>query len=63
MLKRTALFLAFGAILLMPLSQGQNSNTGEIKGSVMDPSGAMVPGRGGVHQESADRGRDGHDDE
>jgi hypothetical protein len=44
MLKRTALFLAIGAILLAPLARAQNSNTGEIKGSVMDPSGALVPG-------------------
>ena len=46
MLKRTALFLAIGAILFAPLASGQNSNTGEIKGSVMDPSGAVVPGAG-----------------
>jgi outer membrane receptor protein involved in Fe transport len=46
MLKRTALFLAMGAILCAPLSRAQNSNTGEIKGSVMDPSGAVVPGAG-----------------
>jgi len=44
MLKRTALFLAIGAILLAPLARAQNANTGEIKGSVMDPSGAVVPG-------------------
>jgi outer membrane receptor protein involved in Fe transport len=43
MLKRTALFLAIGAILIAPLARAQNSNTGEIKGSVMDPSGAVVP--------------------
>ena len=43
MLKRTALFLAIGAILCVPFARAQNSNTGEIKGSVMDPSGALVP--------------------
>ena len=32
------------ANLLTPLARGQNSNTGEIKGSVTDPSGAVVPG-------------------
>ncbi len=44
MLKRTALFLVIGAILYAPHARGQNSNTGELKGSVMDPSGAVVPG-------------------
>lgn len=44
MLKRTALFLILGALLFAPLSRAQNSNTGEIKGAVMDPSGAVVPG-------------------
>jgi outer membrane receptor protein involved in Fe transport len=44
MLKRTALFLAIGAILCAPLARAQNANTGEIKGAVLDPSGAVVPG-------------------
>ena len=44
MLKRTALFLALGAILCVPLARAQNANTGELKGSVMDPSGALMPG-------------------
>jgi len=44
MLKRMALFLSVGAILLAPLARAQNANTGELKGSVMDPSGAVVPG-------------------
>ena len=29
---------------LAPLSRAQNANTGEIKGTVIDPSGAVVPG-------------------
>lgn len=44
MLKRTALFLAIGAILCAPLATAQNANTGELKGSVTDSSGALVPG-------------------
>ncbi len=44
MLKRTALFLVIGAILCAIPGSAQNSNTGEIKGSVTDPSGAVVPG-------------------
>jgi outer membrane receptor protein involved in Fe transport len=31
-------------MVLVPLARAQNANTGEIKGSVMDPSGAVVPG-------------------
>ncbi len=31
------------ANLIAPLARGQNSNTGEIKGTVTDPSGAVVP--------------------
>jgi len=31
------------AILFAPLVRAQNSNTGELKGAVMDPSGAVVP--------------------
>src|SRR5271155_1415700 len=31
------------AILWAPLAGAQNSNTGEIKGSATDPSGAVVP--------------------
>ena len=38
----TALLIA--AICLAPIVRAQNANTGEIKGSVMDPSGAVVPG-------------------
>ena len=37
-------FLLVAAILFAPLATAQNANTGEIKGSVMDPSGAVVPG-------------------
>jgi hypothetical protein len=44
MLKRTTLFFAIGAILCAPLARAQNANTGELKGSVTDPSGAVVPG-------------------
>jgi hypothetical protein len=45
MLKRTALFLANRRDPLRAIfARAQNSNTGEIKGSVMDPSGAVVPG-------------------
>ena len=38
--------LLAGAILLAPLAKAQNSNTGEIKGTVEDSSGAVVPGAG-----------------
>jgi len=31
-------------VLLAPLAKAQNANTGEIKGTVTDPSGAVVPG-------------------
>ena len=37
------MLLLLAAILFTPLANGQNANTGEIKGSVMDPSGAVVP--------------------
>jgi len=37
-------FVLVAAISLAPLVRAQNSNTGEIKGSVADPSGAVVPG-------------------
>ncbi len=37
-------FLLAAAILLAPLASAQNANTGEIKGSVTDPTGAVVPG-------------------
>lgn len=37
-------FLLVAAMLFAPLARAQNANTGEIKGSVMDPSGAVVPG-------------------
>ncbi len=30
-------------MLFAPVARAQNSNTGEIKGSVMDPTGAVVP--------------------
>jgi hypothetical protein len=36
--------LLAAAISLAPLGRAQNANTGEIKGSVADPSGAVVPG-------------------
>ncbi len=32
------------AILFAPFARAQNSNTGELKGAVMDPSGAVVAG-------------------
>jgi outer membrane receptor protein involved in Fe transport len=32
------------AMLFVPLARAQNANTGEIKGSALDPSGAVVPG-------------------
>jgi outer membrane receptor protein involved in Fe transport len=38
--------LLAGAIWLAPLGKAQNSNTGEIKGTVEDSSGAVVPGAG-----------------
>ena len=37
------MFLLLAAILFAPLARAQNSNTGELKGAVMDPSGAVVP--------------------
>jgi Carboxypeptidase regulatory-like domain/TonB-dependent Receptor Plug Domain len=36
--------LLAAAILFAPLATAQNANTGEIKGTVVDPSGAVVPG-------------------
>jgi len=36
--------LLAAAILFGPLARAQNSNTGELKGSVTDPSGGVVPG-------------------
>jgi outer membrane receptor protein involved in Fe transport len=38
------LFVLLAVAVLAPLASGQNSNTGELKGSVLDPSGALVPG-------------------
>src|SRR5579884_2246725 len=32
------------AMLLLPLGKAQNANTGEIKGTVTDATGAVVPG-------------------
>jgi len=44
-LRSLASVLAISMLMLFTsLALAQNSNTGEIKGSVMDPSGAMVPG-------------------
>ncbi len=37
-------FLLVAAFRFAPVAKAQNANTGEIKGSVMDPSGAVVPG-------------------
>jgi outer membrane receptor protein involved in Fe transport len=31
-------------VVAAPLARAQNANTGELKGAVMDPSGAVVPG-------------------
>ena len=42
--KYGCLCLLLVVILLAPLARGQNSNTGELKGSVTDPSGAVVLG-------------------
>jgi outer membrane receptor protein involved in Fe transport len=42
--KIACLFLLLAVAVLAPLARGQNSNTGELKGSVLDPSGALVPG-------------------
>src|SRR5580698_2251600 len=42
--KYDCLCLLLVVILLAPLARGQNSNTGELKGSVTDPSGAVVLG-------------------
>ncbi len=36
------LFLA--VVSVAPLARAQNANTGELKGAVMDPSGAVMPG-------------------
>ena len=43
-LHRYGFMLALVALLFAPLARAQNANTGEIKGAVMDPSGAVVPG-------------------
>ena len=37
-------FLLLAAFLFAPLVRAQNSNTGELKGSVTDQTGAVVPG-------------------
>ena len=37
-------FLLVAAVLFATLARAQNANTGEIKGAVMDASGAVVPG-------------------
>ena len=37
-------FLLAAAMLFVPAARTQNSNTGELKGSVTDASGALVPG-------------------
>ena len=37
-------FLLLAAILCAPLAKAQNANTGEIKGAVTDPTGAVVTG-------------------
>jgi outer membrane receptor protein involved in Fe transport len=48
--KRLQALLRYGsgflliAAILAPAAAAQNANTGEIKGSVTDPSGALVPG-------------------
>ncbi|MGB7284230.1 MAG: TonB-dependent receptor [Candidatus Acidiferrum sp.] len=42
--KYGCLCLLLLANLFAPLARGQNSNTGEIKGTVTDPSGAVVAG-------------------
>ena len=36
-------YVLLAVILISPLARGQNANTGEIKGTVTDPSGALVP--------------------
>jgi outer membrane receptor protein involved in Fe transport len=40
----SSIFLLAVAILCAPLARAQNSNTGEIKGSVTDSTGALIPG-------------------
>jgi outer membrane receptor protein involved in Fe transport len=42
-LGRYGLMLVLAAVLFAPLAKAQNSNTGELKGAVMDPSGAVAP--------------------
>ena len=44
LLRYSFMFLLLAAILLAPFARAQNSNTGELKGAVTDPSGAVVPG-------------------
>ncbi len=43
-LRRYSSTLLLMAVLLAPLARAQNANTGELKGSVTDASGAVVPG-------------------
>jgi hypothetical protein len=38
------MFVLLAAVLFAPFASAQNSNTGEIKGAVTDPSGALVAG-------------------
>jgi outer membrane receptor protein involved in Fe transport len=38
-----SMFLLLTLILFTPHARAQNSNTGELKGAVMDPSGAVAP--------------------
>jgi outer membrane receptor protein involved in Fe transport len=38
-----SIFLLVAAIMFVPVASAQNQNTGEIKGTVMDPSGGVVP--------------------
>lgn len=35
--------LVFGSLLLLPLASAQVTTTGEVRGSVLDPSGAAIP--------------------
>jgi len=37
-------FVWIAVVLMAPFARAQNANTGEIKGTVTDPSGAVVPG-------------------
>jgi len=39
----SCMLLLMAAILFAPLARAQNANTGELKGAVMDSSGAVVP--------------------